>query len=404
MSQRRALGLMSGTSLDGIDVALLDTDGDRLVKRGPARVYDYDSAFRRRLAEGLETAKSIICRTDRPGDLHALETEVTRRHGEAVRRFFADCGIEPATVDVVGFHGQTVLHRPEKALTVQLGGGQLLADLLGLPVVFDMRANDMLEAGQGAPLVPAYHAALAKNLPLQYRELPVVFVNIGGISNVTYLDGEHDPVAFDSGPGNALLDQWLEREAGIPFDQNGAIASEGGILAELSERYLSADFFAKTAPKSLDRFDFAVPPSRAGSLEDVARTLCFVSAQAILKTAVHFPEPPKLWIVCGGGRRHPAIMGDLRDGAAPQARVLTAEEAGFDGDAMEAEAWAYLAVRSLDGRPLTWPTTTGCREPSSGGTLAMPEKAGKRKPGTAGQDAAAPKNEKWGLSPPKSAT
>nr|WP_269812736.1 anhydro-N-acetylmuramic acid kinase [Aurantimonas marina] len=371
--QRRAIGLMSGTSLDGIDVALLDTDGDGLVKRGPARVYNYDVGFRRRLAEGLETAKSIIRQTDRPGDLQVLEAEVTRRHAEAVRRFFADCGIDPATVDIIGFHGQTVLHRPDKALTVQLGDGGLLADLLHLPVVFDMRANDMTQGGQGAPLVPAYHASLAKNLLAEYRDLPVVFVNIGGISNVTYLDGEHDPIAFDSGPGNALLDQWLDREAGIPFDQNGAIASEGGILTALSERYLSADFFARAAPKSLDRFDFAVPPPRTGSLEDVARTLCFVSAQAILKAAAHFPEPPKLWIVCGGGRRHPAIMDDLRDGAAPHARVVTAEEAGFDGDAMEAEAWAYLAVRSLDGRPLTWPTTTGCREPSSGGSLVRPD-------------------------------
>ena len=374
--QRRAIGLMSGTSLDGIDVALLDTNGDGLVERGPARVYEYDAAFRRRLAEGLEAAKSIIRRTDRPGDLRALETELTRRHAEAVRRFFVDCDVDPAAVDIIGFHGQTVLHRPDKAVTVQLGNGQLLADMLGLPVVFDMRAKDMAEGGQGAPLVPAYHAALAKSLAPEYRELPVVFVNIGGISNVTYLDGEHDPIAFDSGPGNALLDQWLDREAGIPFDQNGAIASEGGILSALSERYLSAEFFAQVAPKSLDRFDFAVPPSGAGSLEDVARTLCFVSAQAILKAAAHFPEPPKLWIVCGGGRRHPAIMADLRNGAAPHARVVTAEEVGFDGDAMEAEAWAYLAVRSLDGRPLTWPTTTGCREPSSGGSVVRPNLRG----------------------------
>ena len=261
---------------------------------------------------------------------------------------------------------------PERALTVQIGDGQLLADRLGRPVVSDMRAADMVEGGQGAPLVPAYHAALAANRPAALSDLPVVFVNIGGISNVTYIDGRADPVAFDSGPGNALLDQWLQREAGIPFDQNGAVASEGGIIEDLAERYLGSPFFSRTVPKSLDRFDFSVPESAAGSLEDVARTLCRVSARAILMAAEHFPEQPKLWIICGGGRRHPAIMADLRAGAPGDATVVTAEEAGFDGDAMEAEAWAYLAVRSLAGLPLTYPTTTGCREAVTGGVLSRP--------------------------------
>lgn len=370
---RRAIGLMSGTSLDGIDVALVDTDGDTVVERGPARVYAYDAAFRDQLAAALETAKTIRQRDARPGDLAALEVALTHRHGEAVTRFLKECGIDRASVDVVGFHGQTVLHRPAEALTVQIGRGDLLARQLGLPVVHDMRAADMVADGQGAPLVPAYHAALAGSLPSDRRTYPVVFVNIGGISNVTWLDGETDPVAFDSGPGNALLDQWLQREAGIPYDQNGAIASEGGLLEGMAERYLASDFFARPAPKSLDRFDFPVPSPGSGTLEDVARTLCFVSAAAILKSAEHFPARPKLWIICGGGRHHPAIMADLKAGAGTDASVVSAEEAGFDGDAMEAEAWGYLAVRSLDRRPLTWPTTTGCREAVTGGVLSLPD-------------------------------
>ncbi|MEX6507934.1 anhydro-N-acetylmuramic acid kinase [Jiella sp. M17.18] len=370
---RRAIGLMSGTSLDGIDVALVETDGAAFVRRGPARVYAYESGFRQRLGEGLQTAKRIARREERPGDLAALERELTLRHAEAVRQFSEDCGIDLSSVDVVGFHGQTVLHRPEQALTVQIGDGQLLAEEIGVPVVFDMRARDMELGGQGAPLVPAYHQALAANVSGDIAALPIVFVNIGGISNVTYLDGTNDPIAFDSGPGNALLDQWLEREAGIPFDQNGAIASEGGVLPSLAERYLSVPFFDRPVPKSLDRFDFPVPDSAAGSLEDVARTLCLVTARSILMAAKHFPEPPKLWIVCGGGRRHPAIMADLRAEAGEGVAVVSAETAGFDGDAMEAEAWAYLAVRSLAGRPLTWPTTTGCREPAPGGVLASPK-------------------------------
>ena len=379
----RAIGLMSGTSLDGIDVALLDTDGEAIVKRGPARVYAYDAAFRRRLAAGLKEAKAIVKRGERPGDLAELERDLTLRHAQAVEWFLAENGIDRMGVDLIGFHGQTVLHRPDKALTVQLGDGPLLAERLGLPVVYDMRAADMEAGGQGAPLVPAYHRALAANIAAPYRALPVVFVNIGGISNVTYLDGDIDPIAFDSGPGNALLDQWLEREAGIPFDQGGAVASEGGVIENLSARYLASEFFAKPAPKSLDRFDFPVPETSAGSLEDVARTLCFVSAEAILKAARHFPKTPKLWIVCGGGRHHPAIMGDLAAGAGIDSQVISAEKAGLDGDAMEAEAWAYLAVRSKRSLPLTWPTTTGCREAVTGGVIvgpgaARPNRRGKK--------------------------
>ena len=368
----RAIGLMSGTSLDGIDVALVDTDGGASVMPGPARVYAYDAAFRRQLAAGLETAKAIVKRDERPGNLADLERELTLRHAQAVQWFLADCAIERSSVDLVGFHGQTVLHRPAKKLTVQLGDGPFLAERLRLPVIYDMRAADMEAGGQGAPLVPAYHHALAANIAAEHQALPVVFVNIGGISNVTFLDGDNDPIAFDSGPGNALLDQWLEREAGMPFDQGGAVASEGGILKGLAERYLESGFFAKAAPKSLDRFDFPVPSTNAGSLEDIARTLCFISAGAILKAARHFPQSPKLWIICGGGRHHPAIMADLASGVGKDARVISAEQAGFDGDAMEAEAWAYLAVRSKRGLLLTWPTTTGCREAATGGKLSLP--------------------------------
>ncbi|KQT48807.1 anhydro-N-acetylmuramic acid kinase [Aureimonas sp. Leaf454] len=364
---------MSGTSMDGIDVALLRTDGVSLVERGPSSAFPLDAAFRRRLEAGLETAKLIRRREERPGDLSALEREITDRHVDAVRSFVASHGIDLASVDAIGFHGQTVLHRPAERVTVQLGDGARLAAALGRPVVFDMRAADIAAGGQGAPLVPAYHAALAAGLPEAFRQAPVVFVNIGGISNVTYIDGTDEPIAFDSGPGNALLDLWVQNEAGIPFDQGGAVAAEGGLLDRLADTYLAAPFFARAAPKSLDRFDFAVPGPGAGTLEDVARTLCFVAAEAILRSAEHMPKPPKLWIVCGGGRKHPAIMDDLAAGAARTgARVVAAEAVGLDGDAMEAEAWAYLAVRSMKGLPLTFPTTTGVARALQGGVVAAP--------------------------------
>ncbi len=367
---RTAIGLMSGTSLDGIDVALVRTDGEGTVERGPTMGVAYYPAFRKRLQAALETAKAIGRRDERPGDLAAVERELTLRHAEAVRAFLDENGLTAAVVDVIGFHGQTVLHRPDQALTVQLGDGALLAREAGIDVVYDMRANDMAEGGQGAPLIPVYHAALARNLPADCA-FPVVFVNIGGISNLTYVGADGAIVAFDSGPGNTLIDQWVEAQAGIPFDQGGMIASEGRVVASLAARYLDHPFFTATVRRSLDRNDFLPPAGGDATLEDGARTLAHVTAAAILTSAGHLPQPPRTYVVCGGGRLNRIIMADLADLAGAQgARVMAAEEAGLDGDSMEAEAWAYLAVRALEGLPLTFPGTTGVKAAVTGGVVA----------------------------------
>ena len=368
-----AIGLMSGTSMDGIDAAMLRTDGEGKVEFGPAAFYPYASAFRRDVERGLETAKAIVRREDRPGNLAALERAITERHAEAVRSLIRSAPPEWKDVELVGFHGQTVLHRPQDALTVQLGDGQLLADATGIRVVYDMRANDMKAGGQGAPLVPAYHAALARSLPSPYAsKSPVVFVNIGGISNITYV-GEGDPIAFDTGPGNALIDQWVAREGGVPFDADGAIASEGAVVHGVVERYLDRPFFAKAGPKSLDRGDFTLDEAEGLELADGARTLATVSAEAVLKSVEQLPAPPGLWIVAGGGRKNPHILADLKRGAARmKGEVILAEDVGLRGDFIEAEAWAYLAVRSLKKLPLTFPATTGCEHMVSGGILVKP--------------------------------
>lgn len=372
-----AIGLMSGTSMDGIDLAMLRTDGENFVERGPAFFVPYEAAFRRRIEAGLEQAKRIERREQRSGDLAALEEEITRRHAAAVKAFLARAADGWGTPDIVGFHGQTVLHRPHLGLTVQLGDGALLSRLTSLPVVYDMRANDMAHGGQGAPLVPAYHAALARRLSEPFAgRYPVVFINIGGISNITYVPESGDPVAFDTGPGNTLIDQWVSREGGVPFDAGGAIASEGGVSEAVAASYLDKPFFAKGGPKSLDRNDFTLAEAGGMELADGARTLAAVAARAILRSAEHLPEAPKLWIVCGGGRKNPHIVADLRAGANNTgAKVIVAEEAGMDGDATEAEAWAYLAVRAEKGLPLTFPTTTGCREAVSGGVIVRPDEA-----------------------------
>jgi anhydro-N-acetylmuramic acid kinase len=377
MKALSAIGLMSGTSMDGIDVAALLTDGETVVATGPSLSVRYEAPFRRRIEAALETAKSIAKRDERPGDLAALEREITLRHARAVRVFLEGVAPEWRKPDVIGFHGQTVLHRPAVGLTVQLGDGALLAEETGIAVVHDMRANDMRHGGQGAPLVPAYHAALARSLPAEFSDdRPIVFVNIGGISNITYVPRDGDPIAFDTGPGNALIDQWVSREAGVPFDAGGAIASEGSVVRAVVTRYLDNPFFKKSGPKSLDRNDFTLEPVEGLELADGARTLATISAEAILKSVEHLPGRPKLWIVCGGGRKNACIVDDLRAGAESlDARVIVAEDAKLDGDATEAQAWAFLAVRSMRGLPLTFPTTTGCDSPVSGGVLNKPKGA-----------------------------
>jgi len=372
------IGMMSGTSMDGVDVAVLRTDGHGRVEKLFAAEYAYDPAFKAKLEQGLEDAAHLTREAPRNENLIALEKEITQHHIAAVRQVLKTLNLTSDRIDLIGFHGQTVLHRPNDGFTVQLGDGQKLADETGISVVYDMRSNDMSNGGQGAPLVPVFHQALARTiherLPQNLKSLlPVAFVNIGGISNISYVGSQSELIAFDTGPGNALIDQWVQSQAGIPFDQGGAIAAEGAVVSSIVDQYLDESFFEQTVPKSLDRNDFKPLTSGAASLEDGARTLAHVSAAAIIKSCDHLPESPKLWIICGGGRKNPKIMEDLKDLAKAKngAAVILSEEAGLDGDSMEAEAWAYLAVRSLKDLPLTFPATTGCVKPVSGGRLAI---------------------------------
>ena len=363
-----AVGLMSGTSLDGIDVAMVRTDGEAIVQRGASRTFPYDAAQRSLLKDAIEDAKSLTGRNARPGSLGVTEWQLTDWHVAAVESFSEQLGLTPSEIDVIGFHGQTVLHRPEQKLTVQLGDGPTLARRLGRPVVYDMRAADMEAGGQGAPLAPVYHRALAA----KFDERPIAFVNIGGVANVTWIGDDESLIAFDTGPGNALLDDWTMRHTGFPHDMNGALALRGKVFEEMLEAALASPFFHQPPPKSLDRNTFANVSLEGLSPEDGAATLVAFTKSGIMLANDWFPSPPKRWIVCGGGRHNPAIMAALP--GRPNV-FQTAEEAGFDGDAMEAEAWGYLAVRSLKGLPITFPGTTKAPRPMTGGVLALPEKS-----------------------------
>jgi anhydro-N-acetylmuramic acid kinase len=366
----RAIGLMSGTSLDGIDVAVLDTDGERLQAFGPTGYRPYAEAERTLLRSSLRVAATLADRGARPGILAEAERLVTTAHAEAVATFMAEHGLAARDVAVVGLHGQTVLHRPAQRLTVQIGDAQALADRLGVAVVHDFRAADVAAGGEGAPLVPIFHHALAATTE---RRRPLVVVNVGGVANITFIANGADPVACDVGPGNALLDDFVRARTGAPFDEGGAIAARGRVDEAFVARVLAHPFFAAVPPKSLDRNDFALAAIGLPdlSLEDGAATLAAFTAQAIAGVAPLLPAQPAGWIVAGGGARNRAIMGMLADLLAP-ARVETADDVGWSADAIEAQAFAYLAVRSMRGLPITFPTTTGVKQPITGGKIVRP--------------------------------
>jgi len=365
---KRALGLMSGTSMDGIDVALLETDGERILARGPAMTFLYNSEERARLAVALIEARAVTERRQRPGSLAEVEREITIRHAEAVAEFLRAHGIARDMIDVIGFHGQTVLHRSEAGLTVQLGDGALLAELTRLPVVYDMRARDMELGGQGAPLAPVYHRAIVAGI----AERPLAVLNVGGVSNVTWTGADGSLLAFDTGPGNALIDDWVAATTGNPFDEHGRLAAEGRVDEAVVASFCAHPYLALKPPKSLDRNAFSLGAVHGMGAADGAATLTAITAETVARSKVHMPEAPSLWIVSGGGRRNPTLMQMLRERIG--AEVVRAEEKGLDGDAVEAEAWAFLAVRSLHGLAITYPGTTGVTAPATGGIYVEPAK------------------------------
>ena len=350
---RTALGLMSGTSLDGIDAALIRSDGRDRVEPKAALTRPYDAEFRARLRATLGGQ----------GDVAGVERDLTLRHAEVVKALLGDAGLTAGAVEVIGFHGHTILHAPHEHRTWQIGDGAILAAETGIDVVCDMRSRDMAEGGQGAPLASLYHRALAAAL-----EAPLAILNVGGVANLTWIGtGPDEILAFDTGPGNALLDDWVSRHTGRALDTDGALARSGRVRGDVLGALLAHPYFAQEPPKSLDRDDFDPSPLSGLPAADGAATLTAFTARGVAAALEHVPAPPKLWLVTGGGRHNPALMAALRE--CLKVPVDPVESVGWDGDALEAQAFAYLALRSLDGLPLTVPGTTGVARPVTGGTL-----------------------------------
>ena len=352
----KAIGLMSGTSADGVDVAYIDTDGKEFVFFGPSQSFGFPRVLKDRLINTKvdDETNSII------------EKDLTLFHFESIKKFMKINNLSKDNIDLVGFHGHTIYHNPGDRVTVQLGDGKLLARSLEIPVINDFRSEDVKNGGEGAPLTPIFHSVLAKTL-----EKPVAILNIGGVANVTWVGKQIDElIAFDVGPGNAMIDDWVFSHGLGDYDKNGAIAAGGFGNADILNQYLSHDFFREKPPKSLDRNSFSLELVKGLTIEDATATLSEFTAESIRNSQVFFPSPVTQWIVCGGGRLNGELMRMLR--VKLDAQVVRSEEVGWDGDALEAQAFAFLAVRSMMKLPLSFPNTTGVKKSTVGGVLNLP--------------------------------
>lgn len=350
--RRTVIGLMSGSSAKGVDAALISTDGENFVKFHGGLRHPYDDELRSRI---LEASQHNV----RLDELLLLEREITLHHAETVDVLKQQLGTIANSAKLIGFHGHTVRHLPTDGVTMQLGNPWLLAEKTGLQVVSDFRRRDMARGGRGAPLASFFHQALFHD-----KSFPVGVLNLGGIANLTWLGPDGSIVAADTGPGCGLLDEWAQEMAGLSHDIDGQLASRGSVHQLLVDDFLSAPYFHRPLPKSADRFEFDHIDVSGLSVEDGAATLCAVTVGAVETAIASMPGPLGILWVTGGGAHHPVIMKSLRE-RFPM--VQTIDQRNLSPVTLEAECFAWLAVRSLRNLPLTVPETTGCSQPTTGG-------------------------------------
>lgn len=361
------IGLMSGTSADGIDAALLQTDGETISHFGPTYHKPYPDLLKTMILQAYGRV---------PGPEAALlEKIITEQHAQAVETLLERVELQASDIDLIGFHGQTLFHQPpqmrgEKGQTHIIGDGALLSSLTGITVVDQFRLNDIAEGGQGAPLVPIFHKALAREFPK-----PLAFLNIGGVANVTWLgENDEDILAFDTGPGNGLIDDWVRSYCSLPWDEEGRIAAKGTVHLDILRRWLFHPYLSQKPPKALDRQQFrkCLEDVTEIPFEDAIATLTAFTVRAVEKALPFFPEKPKLWLVTGGGAHNKTLLNWMRERLEVEVKRVT--DIGLDGDALEAQAFGFLAVRSLRNYPLTYPGTTGVLQPLTGGRICRVDK------------------------------
>ena len=366
-----AVGLMTGTVLDGnIDVALLRTDGESIESFGAYTLAPYPQSIRTLLEETLAQARQWNFEGPDPAIFAEAEDALTRAQSAAVADLVKQAGLRREDIGVIGFHGQSVLHRAPQpgriGTTRQLGNGRLMHELLGIPVAYDFRSADMRAGGQGAPLAALYHQSLLGMIGAADGRTAVL--NLGGVANVTWWDGKDRLVAFDAGPANAPINDFIKGLGLGEMDRDGSMALRGTVDEARLERLLTHPYLSAPWPKSLDRFDFLASMADGLGAEDGAATLTAFTTSAVGKALDLLPQRPERLVVCGGGRHNPAIMAML--GQRARIEAVPAEAVGWRGDAIEAECFAFLAVRVLRGLPISFPTTTGAPHPLTGGELA----------------------------------
>ena len=368
----RILGFMTGTSLDACDMAILETDGEAIQAFGPAGERKLSDATRDIALQATAEALKWSPGSPAPAIFPEASAAIAHEHFEAAAEFLAANGLVWSDLDLIGMHGQTVLHeRPQAGRvgrTVQLGDGEWLARETGVPVAFDFRAADVAAGGEGAPLAPIYHLARARASGL---EAPLAVLNVGGVANITFWSGADEIAAFDTGPGNGMIDLLIQARGAGRYDAGGKYASVGRVDEGVLLSLLSHTYFDAPPPKSLDRYDFSLEPLDKLELEDAAATLVAFTAEALRRGLDLMDGTPTELVVCGGGRHNPELMKAFAE--LLPVPITTAEDHGWRGDSIEAEAIAYLAARTQRGLPITFPKTTGAPRPMTGGRIARPE-------------------------------
>ena len=356
-----SIGLMSGTSQDGIDVGIIETDGKKIYEIGPSLFYPYQESFRKDLKRLID----VSIKAGKPTKDKTVGLQLSKLHIIAMQNLISSIGIDNKFKypDIIGFHGHTVIHSPNEGFTQQIGDSSLISKKMNLPVVGDFRANDIVNGGEGAPLTPIFHKAIFNNI-----SYPVAVINIGGIANITWINNlEENIIAFDLGPGNCLLDEWISIYTNEYYDRNGEISSTGKINEKWLTKAFNDKFFLQSYPKSLDRGYFSFNGLSDLNLEDGAATLASFTAKSIIYGVNQCPSAPRYIYLSGGGRKNKTIISILKQNLS--SKIMMIDELNFDGDMLEANAFAYLAVRSLKKYPLTFPNTTGVNEPTLGGKI-----------------------------------
>ena len=357
-----ALGLMSGTSMDGVDASIIKSDGDREYSIKMDEYFEYGGELRQKLINIREKVLVVDDLKTHSDEIKSLEKEITLFHANAVNKILETSKIE---IDLIGFHGQTIFHDPSINITKQLGDGNMLSQLTKKLVVYDFRQNDLKNGGQGAPLAPIYHQAIIKNLDKKNKiKLPLVILNIGGIANITVIDENYKISSMDIGPGNCLIDKWIRLNSNKKIDENGNLAKSGKIDKFILNQSLDNYNYNKVSKKkSLDINDFDIFFARGLSLKNGAATITEFTAEILSKRLFNF----KIYI-CGGGRKNTFLIQRLESKL--KNKVILIDKIGFDGDFIESQAFAYLAIRSLLKLPISFPETTGCIKPCTGGKLS----------------------------------